>query len=134
MQQETKKAIVDGVVEEQSGVSINFEEELALFVESDINKISWLDQYDVDSIFTGKQLTEVVYKAKKDKLKTNRLSVQFNANKVSRIDILRKTSSIAAKLEQALTYIPSEGYSIKSQQETSLSDPHVLELNVQFVQ
>jgi len=130
----TKKAIIDGKIEEKTGVAINFEEELALFIESDINKISWLDQYDVDSIFTDNQLTEIVYNAKKEKLKTNRLSVQFKANKVSRIDILRKTSSIAAELEQELSYIPTEGYSIKSRQETSLSDPHVLELNVQFAQ
>lgn len=129
-----KKATVDGKVEEKTVNSINFEEELALFVDSDINKISWLDKYTVDSTFTNQVLSSISYQAKDEKLKTNLLAIQFEQDKVSHIKIIRKTSSIAAQLEQELTYTPLKGYTINSRQKTSLTDPHVLALDVQFIQ
>lgn len=129
-----KKAIIDGQPEEKTVKAINFEEELALFIDSDINKIAWLDRYEIDSISGDNgQLERIVYQAKDDKLKTNRLSIHFEKEAVQKIEIIRKTSSIAADLDQELIYIPQQGYSIKSRQQTSLSAPHVLELDVQFV-
>lgn len=128
-----KKAIVDGKEEIKIVEGFKFMEELALFIDSDINRIAWLDRYEVDSIFSADVLSEIVYKAKDDKLKTNVLSIQFKNKAVNQIKIIRKTSSIAAKLEQELIYQPNQGYSIKSSQKTSLSDPHILALDVQFI-
>lgn len=128
-----KKAVVDGVEEQKTVDAINFKEELALFVDSDINKISWLDRYVVDSLFADQQLQQLTYQAKDVNLKTNRLVVSFQNEKVSKIEIFRKTESIAATLEQQLIYQPDSGYSIESKQQTSFSKPYVLALDVQFV-
>jgi len=129
-----KKANIDGKLEEKTLEGVNFKEELALFADSDINKISWLDKYDADTTRQGNDIVQINYLAKDKNLKTNSLSIFYQNNKVNQINIIRKTSSIAAELEQELIYKPSSGYSIKSLQQTSLSDPHVLELDVQFVQ
>jgi hypothetical protein len=128
-----KKASVDGVVEEKTVDSIDLEKELALFVDSDINKIAWQDKYKVDSLFSNNKLSQVDYLAKDDQLKTNQLTVYFNNDDVDSIIIIRRITSLVANIEQHLKYVPSRGYSIKSRQETSLSSVHVLELDVQFI-
>ena len=128
-----KKASVDGIIEEKTVDSIDLEKELALFVDSDINRIAWLDKYKVDSLFNNNKLSQVNYLAKDDQLKTKQLTVHFNNNTVDSINIIRRITSLVAKLEQHLKYVPSKGYSIESRQETSLSSVHVLELDVQFV-
>jgi len=129
-----KKATIDGAIEEKTQEGVNLVEELALFVESDINKVAWLDKYEVDSVFQNQKLIELNYKAKDDQLKTNYLSIKYKNKEVEQIEIKRKTSSLAADLEQKLIYQSMKGYSIESYQKTSLSDPHVLALDVQFVQ
>lgn len=129
-----KKADIAGQVEEKTVSGIDFKTELALFVDSDINKVSWLDKYEVDSIHQNNQLSQLVYKAKDGQLKTNKLSIFFAEEKVRRIEIIRKTGSIAATLKQELIYEPATGYSVKSIQHTSLSEPYVLALDVRFVQ
>ena len=128
-----KKALIDGILEEKTTEGLNLKEELALFIDSDINKVSWLDKYEADSTFNDGVLTQIVYQAKEDQLKTNRLTVHFEQERVDSIDIIRKASSLAAELEQRLIYLPDIGYSIESRQKTSFSEAHVLKLDVQFV-
>jgi uncharacterized protein YxeA len=128
-----KKATIDGFVEEKTMDSFDLEKELALFIDSDINKVAWLDKYTVDSLFNNNLLTRITYIAKEEELKTDLLTIHFDKGLVDSIDIIRKTSSLAAKLEQHLKYIPTKGYSIESLQKTSISAAHVLELDVQFV-
>ncbi len=129
-----KKATINGIIEEKTIIDVNLKEELALFIDSDINKLAWLDKYDVDSTFSDKTLTQITYTAKNDRLKTSQMKIHLTTRGiVEDIVISRKTSSIAAKLEQKLHYIPAKGYSIESSQQTSLSKIHVLELDVQFV-
>ena len=65
-------------------------------------------------------------------MKTNWLSVHFENKQVDSISIIRKTSSIAANLEQQLNYVPSKGFTIISSQQTSFSDSNVLQLDVIF--
>ena len=128
-----KKALIDGNLEEKTIEGIDLKKELALFVDSDINKVSWLDKYETDSTFNKEVLTQITYKAKDERLKTNRLAVHFEQGKVDSIEIIRKSSSLAAELEQYLIYLPAKGYSIESRQKTSFSKAHVLKLDVLFV-
>lgn len=128
----TKIATIDGKTEKQTINEIDFKQELSLFIGSDINKISWLDKYTVDSVMVSSQLSSVNYTAKDDKLKTQFLSVNFQDQKVHQVKILRKNASIAAEMEQELNYNPLKGYSIENRQKTTLSDEHILRLEVSF--
>lgn len=130
-----KTVNVDGVLESKT-VEINgvdFEEELALFVDSDINKVSWLDQYETESLMENGKIKQLRYIAKKEQLKTQKLTVHFEGSVVDSIHILRKTSSIAAQLEQELTYLPNQGYRITSRQQTTMSDENEIALDVVFL-
>ncbi len=134
VKQISKSVSIDGKVEERVFEDFDLTEELALFVDSDINKILWLDKYEVDSLFKGGDLSEILYQAKSEKMKTNQLRIFFNDQRLDSIHILRKTSSIAAELQQKLIYLPASGYSIESRQKTSLSDVNILKVNVEFSQ
>lgn len=128
----TKKAVVNGKEEIKQLESLDFKKELAMFVDSDINKIAWLDKYEVDSIFANGSLQSIEYKTNDQSLKTQGLTIQFDQAKVARVDILRKSTSIAANIKQELSYQPNIGYSIVSTQNTQLADPEVIELEVKF--
>jgi hypothetical protein len=128
----TKKAVVNGNEEIKVFESLDFEKELAMFVDSDINRIAWFDKYQVDSSFVNGQLHSIEYITTDQSLKTQGLTIQLKNNQVSRVDILRKSTSIAANIKQELTYQPNIGYSIISTQNTRLSDPEVIELEVRF--
>ncbi len=128
----TKKATVNGKEETKVFESLDFEKELAMFIDSDINKVAWLDKYEVDSTLVNGQLKTINYSTPDQSLKTQALSIHFDREIVSQVDILRKSTSIAANVKQELTYKPALGYSIISTQNTKLSDPEVIELEVRF--
>ena len=113
--------------------SLDFEKELKIFQESDINKVSWMDKYRVDSLFdTNGNLNRLIYKALDETMRTQELIISFEQNEVDTVRIFNDASGNVAKLQQRLTYIPSSGYSIESRQKTTLSDEHVLTVEVRF--
>ncbi len=109
--------------------------ELDIFTQSDINKIAWLDKYQVDTTwYQVGQMKQLTYQAIDEKLKTKRLHIDFQPDgQVIQIDILRSNTSLIASLEQRLNYRPQEGYRIESRQQTSISDESALVVDVQFL-
>jgi hypothetical protein len=129
-----KSTSIDGKSIEKILDSIDFNEELKAFEDSDINKIAWVDKYQVDSLYDEKgMLDKVNYQATDEKLRTQQLLISFNQNKVDTVDIFNNSTSSIASLKQHLRYIPSYGYSIKSTQKTTLFEEHVLAVDVQFL-
>lgn len=130
-----KTTLIDGKLIEKELDSIDFDQELIVFEESDINKIAWIDKYVVDSIYDiNGQLSKLIYKAADDKLRTRQLLISFNQNTVDTIRIFNNSTGAVAKMEQRLLYIPSFGYSIESKQKTAISDQHVVTVAVEFLQ
>jgi hypothetical protein len=130
----SKTTMIDGNRIEKELDSINFKQELKVFEESDINKIAWIDKYQIDSIYDEKSnLKKIIYKANDQKLRTQKLLISFLQNEVDTIEIFNDASGNIAKLKQHLRYIPSYGYSIESTQKTTLSETHVLSVDVQFL-
>ncbi len=130
----SKTTFVDGKRIEKELDSIDFKQELKVFEESDINRIAWIDKYQVDSIFNEKgMLSQLIYTATDRKLRTQKLMISFNQSVVDTIEIFNDASGSVAKLEQHLSYIPSYGYLIESTQKITLSKEHVLAVDVQFL-
>jgi len=129
-----KTTSVDGDQIEKQSDSLDFNLELKVFEESDINKIAWIDKYEVDSIFDKNgDLEKVIYKAIDEKLRTRQLLISFDENEVDTIEIFNNASGNVAKLEQHLLYIPAYGYTIESTQKTTFSLEHVLKVDVRFL-
>lgn len=128
-----KEATINGTTEAQTVTNPDFQQELQLFIDSDINRTSWLDKYAVDSILnTAGQLTELVYTALEDQLRTRRVAIAFADNQVNQVDILNATDNVIAQTKQELSYTPQNGYIIKSFQDILFTDPRTLEVSVSF--
>ncbi len=107
-----KRVSINGKSEEQLSDDINFEEELAIFINSDINKPAWSDKYSKDSSFSGGQLQNIRYLAKEENLKTQMMQVSFSGSAVSKIELKNRASAAIVTAEETMTYTPGKGYSI----------------------
>lgn len=127
-----KRVTINDQSEEKTLDTLDFEQELEVFVESDINEPDWLDKYQVDSSFQDNQLTKLEYQALDEQLRTRRLEIAFANDQVKRIDVQKGGKSQVAGSEQRLTYLPDSGYTITSRQYTILSKDDSLRIEVRF--
>ena len=132
IRQVKKSVAINGVVEELIRDSLNFEEELSVFLSSDINRIAWIDKYSVDSINTNGELQSITYSALDEKLKTQSLIINYKNNKVDQISIKNIRSSLVSSSNQELEYSVGKGYSIISRQNTTMTDERLLKVTVEL--
>jgi len=128
----TKRVQLNDKEETKTITDLNFEKELAIFSKSNINKIAWIEEYQVDSIFENSQLRELHYSTTNEKLKTKMLSVFYAGTNVSEIKIHNKTNTALADAEQQLHYQVGKGYSIRNLQDVSFSEPQNLVVEVSY--
>ncbi|MCO6477553.1 MAG: hypothetical protein J5I94_13060 [Phaeodactylibacter sp.] len=128
-----KRIAIDGRAEEKTLDSLDYKKELDIFSRSGINKVAWLDKYQVDSTFRAGQLRQVAYTSKDKSLKTHLLEVQFSDGEVSQIHVQNRTESIVADVGQEMWYYPGEGYKLVSRQSTALTEEKKVEVEVEFV-
>ncbi len=107
-----KRVSINGKDEEQVAQHINFGEELAVFINADLNKPAWSDKYSRDSIYTEGQLQQLRYTAKEEDLKTQWMQVSFANGAVSKIELKNHASAAIVAADEAMTYTPGKGYSI----------------------
>lgn len=117
----TKRIEIGGEVEEKTLRSVDFQKELKIFQRFDINKPAWLDQYAIDSTLTGGTLTGLRYTAKKDKLKTREINIEFEGGSVSKIKIFNQVNTPSLDLSQELRYTPGKSYFIDNRQRLAFS-------------
>lgn len=95
----------------------NFASELDVLIKSDINRPAFSDKYSVDSTFSSGKLNKIIYTAKDEKVKTRKLSIQFDSqNNVILIDVRLFNGNPITKNVQHLMYRPGVGYLIKDEQ------------------
>lgn len=128
----TKTVAINGKSETKQWTHLNYQPELDIFAQADINRLDWIDKYSVDSTFQNNQLTSIEYKALEDKLRTRHISIQFKNGSVSKISIENGGKNMAAGSQQELGYEPLTGYYIKSVQHTTLFKDKIFKINVIF--
>ena len=129
----TKTVSINGVSETKELTALDLDNELSIFIASDINRPAWSDKYKVDSLLsTTKQLNQLIYTALDETLKTKKLTVSFQNNQVANIAIEKATDNAVAQSKQSLTYTVDKGYAIQSQQALSLSEAKTILVQVNF--
>ncbi|MDX1941398.1 MAG: hypothetical protein SFU99_12650 [Saprospiraceae bacterium] len=128
----SKKVAINGENEEKTLNTLDFAKELDVFIKSDINRPDWTDKYEIDSTLQDGKLTRLQYQALNEKLRTREIFIEFANNQVQKIHILNGGNSIVAGSQQELTYLPKEGYTIKSRQYTMLSKDKELSIEVRL--
>lgn len=132
-QQVFKKNITyNNTNEEKEIAQPDYVEELSIFSNSNINKVSWLDKYEADSTYTNSQLSEITYTALSKKLKTRKLTVYFANEKVQKINLYNQLCTALADSDQYLEYNPSLGFSIKNIQKASMNEAQELMVQVAY--
>jgi hypothetical protein len=112
---------------------LDFVKELAVFVNSDINKLSWRDKYQADTLYgEGHLLQKIQYKALDEQLKTRQVMIEYTQGKVVKIEIQNRLKSIIAQSEEKLSYEPTKGYSINGLQQMILAGKNTMEVEVRF--
>lgn len=106
------KSVTHNDVTETKKVKIaNWESELNLFIQSDINKPAWRDSYSVQN--TG---NAIFYRAKTPDLKTRLIVINKSGNKVKWILIYNYTKNILYQTTEKLSYFPDSVYIIQKYQ------------------
>ncbi|MBK1441986.1 hypothetical protein JHJ32_18455 [Parapedobacter sp. ISTM3] len=94
----------------------NWQNELALFIESDINKPAWQHSYQVDS--TASLLT---YTAIDPDLRTEQITVEKDTNgHIKRIRIVNKVQNMLYQTGEQLDYYPDSLYRIIRKQRVQI--------------
>lgn len=112
---------------------LDYEKELAVFVHSDINKLSWREKYQADTLREGNEIRSITYKALDDQLKTRKIAIAFAQNKVTQIAIQNRLKSIMAYTWQVLEYVPGKGYQVHGTQHMRLAGKDKMGIEVEFV-
>ncbi len=89
--------------------------ELALFIDADINKPAWRDSYVKDST-----ATKVIYTAKDNDLKTQMIEIDLNAGEPKKITIQTQVNNILYHSTEQLEFIPDSIYIINKHQKVIL--------------
>jgi hypothetical protein len=120
--------------EQQHIVQPNWEKELALFANTDINKAAWRDSYQKDSNFVVQDsLWHIDYTARDPHLRTQKISIQRHQQNLHSLSIHNQVNNLFYSLDECLAYQPNKGYQIVSVQNIVLLKADTLRLDAQFV-
>ena len=115
-----------------SNQKLDYEKELAVFVHSDINKLSWREKYSADTLKEGDEIRSITYTALDDQLKTRKIVISFDQNQVAQIAIENRLKSIMASTWQELEYSPGKGYQVHGKQKMRLAGVDMMGIEVEF--
>jgi len=128
-----KRISLNGKSETHDFDTLDYEKELEVFSRADINRVAWLDKYEVDSIFQDGQLAQLRYRAKEDKLKTRFMEIQYGpSSQVAAVLIQNHTKSMIAEMQQTIEYRHDKGYRLENRQPTLFAKEKQLGIEVQF--
>jgi len=127
-----KTVSLDGQSQFQQFDSLNYNDELSVFQNSDINRAAWWDKYAIDSTFAGEQLSGIRYSAKSEELKIRSVDIGFDKGNVARVAIESRTDSPTATMDRKLRYEAATGYRIETRQNVTFSKPREMIVEVSF--
>jgi len=115
-----KSIVKDGNKETKKMSNINWEKELEIFKDCDINKPAWRNLYHQEKeVLDKKQL--IRYTSLDDKLTIKNIVIEYDStNKISEIQINKSTKNNLYSSNEELIYNRKNGYSIKRDQKVVL--------------
>jgi len=106
-----KTVSVNGTAENRELKITDWEKELAVFTNADINKASWQGEFKVT---TNNQLT--VYSSANKKIPVKKISLTYQLSKLAKIEIIVESKNILFQSSDTLIYAPHRFYEIKKLQ------------------
>lgn len=110
-----KTVSINGASENKKSKIADWNKELAIFVNADINKTSWKGSFK-----TVKQNGTDIYTSDSKKIPIKKISVKHHGQQVDKIEIILDNKNILYQSQDTLTYFPDSVYAIKKQQKIKL--------------
>ncbi len=111
---------------------VDYGKELASFVSSDINKLSWREKYRPDTITGPGARKEIRYTALDGHLKTREIRLFFEENTLQEVRIKNRLKSIIAESSQELSYVAGSGYTLEGVQGLRIGRGRAFSISVSF--
>ncbi|MES3017229.1 MAG: hypothetical protein V4721_05600 [Bacteroidota bacterium] len=106
----------NGVSETKENISPEWDTELSLFAESDINKPAWSNSYNVSH-----ENGDILYTANDSKLRTRSVRIAKNQQgRITKLYILNSTKNYLYSSSEELLYMPDSLYQIIKKQDVLL--------------
>lgn len=118
--------------EEKLLTTINWDEELKLFADADINKPAWKGLYRIDTINSDGFL-KVIYQSLDSILPIKRAEIIFKEMQITEINVDRSFSNFYYQSGLHLKYNPLKGYYIKGMQQVRFSSNQTFEISGTFI-
>lgn len=106
-----KKNLTKGEKTESITDTVNWKNELAPFLEADINKPQFKDSYEIIS-----KENSVKYVSKEKNLPVKIMEILYSEDEISEVFIKREVDNFITKSHYELRYFPKNGYSISAKQ------------------
>ncbi len=112
-----KTILLNGEEEIKELNEIDFERELNIFLESDINRPAWVGKYTSDTLYSDSSTYQVTYQSLDSTLQTRQLTIVFGQEAAVReVRIQQHTNTILSEGDQYLTYLVDRYYEISTDQ------------------
>lgn len=124
----SKEIKIDGKLETLKIDDVNWEKELAVFFESDINKDAWVNEFSKEE---KRGVTS--YTTENKNIVTKKLQIVKDSNgDVNKIFITREKENLLYKSVERISYRPTFGFQILADRKIIFNDPQKIEITVQF--
>ena len=127
-----KTITLNGVTETQELTTLNYDDDLRLFGNADINKPAWRDKYRTEKEQLSGSHEVIRYVALDSALTTRVLEVESDRGEPTRIQIERRTGTVLSDGRSQLVYEPATGYSVVSYQKNRFGDDVAANVTVRW--
>lgn len=126
-----KRIIKDGLTEIRNLERPNWEQELSLFLESDLNKKAWTSMYRIDSLIQENGLI-VNYTTLDSNLSVKFASILLSNDTIQEVKIESRFENFYYHSSIWLQYQTGTGYCIRGEQSLSFLKSHLFEITGSF--
>ncbi len=106
--------------EYKEGLELDWQTEFQTFIDSDINRLAWIDKFEVDTIPAADGFS-VLYQNTSPTIPIKQIEVSFSKNEqVKDITIKSQRQSLLYKSKQTLNFKPNVSYSVEGWQRTMM--------------
>jgi len=109
----TKTVNFNGAEETMKLDTLNLVQEFSPFINSDINKVIWLDDYQCDTLSNNQTIEEIDCHCKNDNFKTQSLNVIYIDGVPAEITIENVMNKMLLETKEYLNYTKNSSYHIK---------------------
>ncbi|MFN8284745.1 MAG: hypothetical protein U0U67_16090 [Chitinophagales bacterium] len=132
-----KLAFVNALKEKKVTDSVDWKQELDIISDCDINKPSWKGKFVLDVVPTtvsNPGCKQYFYRSIDTKIPVKSITVNKDSlDRILNILIQKKIESFLFSSNQHIEYIPRFGYSVRSDQKTSLFNTYNINIDVKYI-